>query len=310
MRILLAGATGTIGKRLTRLLHEAGHELFALIRSPKPENTPEAKRARQVIVDVLDAASVLNAVQSTKPQVIINQLTSLPKQYTLEAMSAAAARNKEVRIKGNANLLAAAKAANCKRYLLQSAAFWYAPGPGLADEAEPFAFDASPFIAAGCRNYANLEAAAQESGLEAVVLRYGFWYGDGTWFSREGDVGDQVRRREIPVIGKGEGIWNWVHLEDAAAATSAAVTANPGVYNIVGDRPVTQSVWLPAFARFVGAPDPSTIPEHEALQKFGPDRVYYATKLRGASNDKAKAELAFRPRPLEWLTAHQHAAGM
>ena len=218
-------------------------------------------------------------------------------------MSAAAARNKEVRLKGNTNLLAAAGASNCRRSVLQSAAFWYAPGPGLADENEAFAFDASPFIAAGCRNYAGLEAAAQQSGLEAVLLRYGLWYGVGTWFSRDGDVGDQVRRREMPVVGKGEGMWNWVHLEDAGAATCAALTAEPGAYNIVGDRPVPPSVWLPAFAKFVGAPDPPAIPEDTALETFGPDRVYYATKLRGASNQKAKSKLAFRPRPLEWLDA-------
>jgi 2-alkyl-3-oxoalkanoate reductase len=179
-------------------------------------------------------------------------------------------------------------------------AFWYAPGPGLADETVSFAFEASPGIAAGCRTYADLEAAAQESGLQAVLLRYGFFYGPGTWFSRERDVGDQVRRREVPVIGKGEGIWNWVHINDAAAATCAALTAEPGVYNVVDDQPVAQSVWLPAFAKFVGAPDPPTISEEEALRTSGPDSVYYATKLRGASNQKAD-KLGFRPRPLEWL---------
>jgi nucleoside-diphosphate-sugar epimerase len=216
-------------------------------------------------------------------------------------MKAAAARDKEVRVKGNANLLAAARATNCRRYLLQSSGFWYAPGPGLADEAASFAFDASPGIAAGCRNYANLEEAAQESGLEAVLLRYGFFYGPGTWFSREGDVGYQVRRGEVPVIGKGEGVWNWVHIDDAAAATCAALTADPGVYNVVDDQPVAQSVWLPAFAKFVGAPEPPTVSEENALRNSGPDIVYYATKLRGASNQKAKGKLAFRPRPLEWL---------
>jgi nucleoside-diphosphate-sugar epimerase len=243
----------------------------------------------------------LEVVQHTKPDVIVNELTSLPKHYTPEAMKAAAARDKEVRVKGNANLLAAARVTNCRRYVLQSSAFWYAPGPELADETASFAFDASPGIAAGCRNYADLEAAAQESGLEAVLLRYGFFYGPGTWFSREGDVGDQVRRREAPVIGKGEGIWNWVHIDDAAAATCAALTADPGVYNVVDDQPVAQSVWLPAFAKFVGAPEPPTVSEEEALRNSGPDSVYYATRLRGASNQKAKGKLAFRPRPLEWL---------
>jgi len=301
MRVLIAGGTGTIGRPLLRRLSEAGHHIFALVRSHKTDGVLESAGAHQLVADVLNASSVLEAVQRAAPDVIVNQLTSLPKHYTSDAMQSAAARNKEVRVKGHAHLLAAARAANCRRYVLQSAAFWYAPGPGLAREDEPFAFGASPFIASGCRNYAELEAAARDSGLDAVVLRYGFWYGPGTWFSRDGDVGDQVRRREMPVIGQGDGLWNWVHLEDAAAATCAALTANPGAYNIVGDRPAPQSVWLPAFARFVGAPEPRTVREDEALQQFGPDRVYYATKLRGASNTKAKTELDFRPRPLAWL---------
>src|ERR1700750_182769 len=107
-------------------------------------------------------------------------------------------------------------------------------------------------------------------------------------------VGEQVRRCEVPVIGKGEGIWNWVHIDDAAAATCAALTADPGVYNVVDDQPFAQSVWLPAFAKFVGAPEPPTVSEEEALRKSGPDSVYYGTKLRGASNQKAKDKLAFR----------------
>ena len=145
-----------------------------------------------MVADALHAGSVLEAVRRIKPDVIINELTSLPKHYTPEEMKAAAPRDKEVRVKGNANLLAAARAANCGRYILQSSGFWYAPGPGLADETASFAFDASPGIAAGCRTYADLEAAAQQSGLPAVFLRYGFFYGPGTWFAREGDVGEQV----------------------------------------------------------------------------------------------------------------------
>ena len=301
MRVLIAGATGAIGRPLLSCLGDAGHEFFALVRSSKTATRRAAIRAQEVAADVLDAASVLEAVRHAKPDVIINELTSLPKHYTPEEMQAASARDKEVRVQGNRNLLAAARGAKCRHYVLQSSAFWYAPGPGLADETASFALDASPGIAAGSRTYADLEAAAQESGLEAVLLRYGFFYGPGTWFDREGDVGDQVRRRMVPVVGKGEGIWNWVHIDDAAAATCAALTADPGVYNVVGDRPVTQAVWLPAFAKFVGAPEPPTVSEQAALRNAGADSVYYATKLRGASNQKAKGKLAFRPRPLEWL---------
>jgi nucleoside-diphosphate-sugar epimerase len=308
MKVLIAGATGAIGRPLLSYLSGAGHELFALVRSPKAARMPKANSADEVVANALDPASVLEAVQYIKPDIIINQLTSLPKHYTPEEMKAAAARDNEVRVKGNANLLAAARVTNCRRYILQSSAFWYAPGPGLADETAGFAFDATPGIAAGCRTYADLEALAQESGLEAVLLRYGFFYGPGTWFSREGDVGEQVRRREVPVIGNGAGIWNWVHIGDAAAATCAALSADPGVYNVVQDQPVAQSVWLPAFAKFLGAPEPPTVSEEQALRNAGPDTVYYATKLRGAANQKAKDQLAFRPRPLEWLGAQISAA--
>jgi 2-alkyl-3-oxoalkanoate reductase len=307
MKILIAGGTGAIGKPLLNCLNDAGHELFALVRSPKAAGALKAKSTEEVVADALDAASVLEVVQHIKPDVIINELTSLPKHYTPDEMQAAAARDKEVRVKGNANLLAAARETHCRRYVLQSAAFWYAPGPGLADETVSFAFDASPGIAAGCRTYADLEAAALESGLQAVFLRYGFFYGPGTWFSPEGDVGEQVRRREVPVIGKGEGIWNWVHIDDAAAATCAALTADPGAYNVVDDQPIAQSEWLPAFAKFVEAPQPPTVSEEQGLRNAGPDAVYYATKLRGASNQRAKAQLAFRPRALEWLGAQARA---
>ena len=308
MKVLIAGATGAIGKPLLNYLNEAGNELFAVVRSPKATGTLKAKSADEIVADALDPASVLQAVQHIEPDIIINELTSLPKHYTPEEMKAAAARDKEVRVKGNANLLAAARATNCRRYILQSSAFWYAPGPGLADETAAFAFDATPGIAAGCRTYADLEAAAQESGLEAVLLRYGFFYGPATWYTQDGDVGQQVLRREVPVIGKGEGIWNWVHIDDAAAATCAALSADPGVYNVIDDQPIAQSVWLPAFAKFVGAPEPPTVSEEQALLNAGPDTVYYATKLRGASNQKAKGQLAFRPRPLEWLGAQTSAA--
>ena len=114
-------------------------------------------------------------------------------------------------------------------------------------------------------------------------------------------MGDQVRQQWVPVIGTGEGVWSWVHIDDAAAATVAALECAPGEYNIVDNDPTPQRLWLPAFARAVGAPEPPTVTEQQALDTFGADAVYYAMRLRGASNEKAKRELQFRPRPLEWL---------
>jgi 2-alkyl-3-oxoalkanoate reductase len=306
MRVLIAGATGAIGRLLVLYLNQCHQTVFALARSPESSRVVTELGAEPVVADALDPASVRFAINRIRPDAVINELTSLPRHYTAGEMRAAADRDRKVRIEGNANVLAALRDARVRRYLLQSSAFWYAPGAGLADESATFAFDASPVVAAGARRYAELErAASSTSGIEFVSLRYGFFYGPGTWFSSEGDMGEQARERRVPVIGDGQGVWSWVHIADAAAATAMALDCAPGAYNIVDADPTPQRVWLPAFARAVGAPAPSRITEEEALAAFGPDAVYYATRLRGASNEKAKRELQFQPRPLEWLDRSQ-----
>jgi nucleoside-diphosphate-sugar epimerase len=302
MRVLIAGATGAIGRPLIRRLKQDRHTVLALARSSESSHLVTQLGAEPVIADALDGASVKAALDRTRPDAVINELTSLPRHYTAEEMRATAERDRKVRIEGNANLLAALRDTGVRRYLLQSSAFWYAPGEGLADESAPFAFDASPAVAAGTRRYAQLEAAASATpGIELVTLRYGFFYGPGTWFHNDGDMGEQVRQQRVPVIGDGQGVWSWVHIGDAAAATAMALECRPGAYNIIDADPTPQRVWLPAFARAVNAPTPLGITEGEALAAFGPDTVYYATRLRGASNEKAKHELKFQPRPLEWL---------
>jgi nucleoside-diphosphate-sugar epimerase len=306
MRVLIAGATGAIGRALIRCLNDSHHTVFALARSPVSSRVATQLGAEPVAADALDAVSLKAAIDRTRPDAVINELTSLPRHYTAAEMRAAAERDRKVRIKGNANLLAALRDAGVRRYLLQSSAFWYAPGAGLAGESAPFAFDAPPAVAAGTRRYAELEAAASATpGIEFIALRYGFFYGPGTWFHRDGDMGEQVREQRVPVIGDGQGIWSWVHIEDAAAATAMALECPPGAYNIVDADPIPQHVWLPAFARAVRAPVPLRVTEEEALAAFGPDTVYYATRLRGASNEKAKRALNFQPRPLEWLHPSQ-----
>jgi nucleoside-diphosphate-sugar epimerase len=217
-------------------------------------------------------------------------------------MKAAAERDLKVRVEGNMNLLRALRDAGVRRYLLQSSGFWYAPGVGLADESVPFISSGSPGIEAGARRYVELETRASATpGIAFVALRYGFFYGPGTWYTSEGDIGDQVRRQQLPIIGDGQGVYSFVHIDDAAAATTAALECPPGAYNIVDGNPSPQNVWLAAFARDAGAPPPPRVSEEEALRAAGPDAVYYATKLRGASNERARRELQFRPRPLEWL---------
>jgi len=302
MRVFLAGATGAIGKPLVRLLLSSGHMVFGMTRSTDAAKTLSNAGVAAIMADALDPVSVKDAVVEARPDVIINELTSLPRHYTPAEMKAAAERDGKVRLQGNENLLAGAESAGVGRFLVQSSAFWYAPGPGLADETEGFAFDASPAIAAGTRQYAELESSVlRRNGMIGVALRYGFFYGPGTWFTPEGDVGEQVRQQQLPIIGNGQGVATWVHVEDAAGATVAALDCASGAYNVVDDDPAEQRVWLAAFARKCGAPPPPHVTEEQAMQASGADAVYYATRLRGASNAKAKRELSFRPRRLEWL---------
>jgi nucleoside-diphosphate-sugar epimerase len=302
MRILIAGASGAIGRPLVRRLRANQYEVFAITRSP--DSAPELKEigAEPVIADALDAAAVKAAVGRIRPDAVINELTSLPRHYTPAEMKAAAERDRKVRVEGNVNLLAALRDAGVRRYMLQSSGFWYAPGTGLADESVPLISSASPGVEASARTYLELEARASATpGIDFVALRYGFFYGPGTWYTREGDIGDQVRQQQVPIIGEGQGVYSFVHIDDAAGATAAAMECPPGAYNIVDGNPSPQHLWLAAFARAAGAPAPPRLSEEEALWASGPDAVYYATRFRGASNEKARRELEFRPRPLEWI---------
>jgi 2-alkyl-3-oxoalkanoate reductase len=302
MRVLLAGATGAIGRPLIRGLKQQGHSVFGLVRSSESTRMLTEMGAEAVIGDALDAASVRAAIARVRPDAVINELTSLPRHYTPAEMKAAAERDSRVRKEGNVNLIAGMRESGVRRYVLQSSGFWYAPGPGLADESSPLAVDASPGIAASARTYVELESTAfRASEIDCVAMRYGFFYGPGTWYTNDGDMGEQVRRQQVPIIGAGQGVWSFVHIEDAASATVTALECAPGAYNIVDDHPSQQCVWLPAFASSCEAPGPLQITEQEGLATSGADSVYYATRLRGASNEKARHELNFRPRPLEWL---------
>jgi nucleoside-diphosphate-sugar epimerase len=273
-----------------------------MVRSEDSATAVTQLGAEPVIADALDAVSVSAAISKLRPDVVINELTSLPKHYTPTEMKAAAERDTRVRLEGNKNLLAAARQTGVRRFLVQSTGFWYAPGEGLADESEPFAYGASPGVAAGSQRYAELEAMVLgRTEFEGVALRYGFFYGAGTWFTSDGDMGEQLRRQQVPIIGGGRGVWSWVHIEDAAHATVKALDGEPGAYNIVDDFPSEQRAWLPAFARSCGAPEPPHVSEQQAFETAGADAVYYATRLRGASNAKAKRELGFCPRPLQWF---------
>lgn len=304
MKVFVAGGTGAIGRPLIAELLARGHTVVALTRSAEKAQALAEEGIEPAIADVFDAGAINEVVRRAQPEVVIEQLTSLLRTYTRESMRAAGAFNTRLRLEGGANVLAAAQAAGVRRYLRQSIAFWAVPGLGLADEETPLAIDASPAVAADIRTVTELEhRLLGNANVEGIALRYGFFYGPGTWFNPDGDVARQVREQQFPIVGNGEGVWSWLHVEDAAIATvAAAEQGNSGIYLIANDQPLAVRQWLPAFARWLNAPPPPRISVEDALKTDGgADAVYYGTQMRGTSNAKAKRELSFQPRPLEWM---------
>lgn len=311
MKVFVAGATGAIGRPLVSALAAAGHEVTGMSST---ENGARSLRERGVeaeVANALDESAVANVLKKVRPDAVIEELTSLPKRYTPAEMRAAGERDRTLRLVGGRNVQNAARAAGAKRYIVQSTGFFYGPGEGLATEKEALAVNASPGIAGSVRTYMQIEERVLgDSEMRGVALRYGFFYGPGTYHDpKDGSISVQIREQSYPVIGAGRGVSSFIHVEDAAAATVAALECAPGVYNVVDDDASEMAVWLPAFARFLGAPAPPHISEEQALETGGPDSVYYAMRLRGASNAYAKQKLGFTPRKLQWLATSKVAAG-
>jgi nucleoside-diphosphate-sugar epimerase len=311
MKILVAGGTGAIGRPLIAELLAKGHALVALTRSSERAQALTGQGIEPAVADVFDGDAVKTVIGRAQPEIVIELLTALPRTYTRQSLIAAADFNTRIRLEGGANVLAAAQAAGVRRYLRQSIGFRAAPGLGLADEDTPLAFEASPAVAADARIVTKLEnRLLGAQNIEGIALRYGFFYGPGTWFHSDGDVARQVRQRQFPIVGDGQGVWSWLHIADAASATvAAAERGNPGVYLIANDQPLAVREWLPAFARWLNAPPPPRVSVEDALRTSGADAVYYGTQMRGVSNAKAKRELTFQPRPLEWVVDTAAAIG-
>jgi nucleoside-diphosphate-sugar epimerase len=194
----------------------------------------------------------------------------------------------------------AAQAAGARRALVQSISFVTAPiGPPVQDESAPLYLDAPTDLRPAVETIHHMESdALAVEGIETLVLRYGFFYGPGTWYERDGAMGRMIAKRQYPMFGDGGGLWSWIHVDDAADATIRAMTAGePGVYNITGDDPVSMNEWVPVVVDALGAKKPRRLPTFLVRLAAGNGLVYYGTELRGASNEKAKAELGIAPRP-------------
>lgn len=299
MKVFVSGSSGAIGRPLIEQLTRKGYEVTGMIRSALGADRLRHLGVQPVQVDAFDRAGVRIAIERAEPDVVIDEITSLPKSPV--DLAKALPADRRLRLEGGGNLLAAAEELGVRRYIQQSSGFYLDAQDGLADESAPLRVDAPDNIRESSTMYAELESRVLSSScLEGTALRYGFFYGPGTWYWTDGAVAELVKERQIPVIGGGLGVWSFVHVEDAAAATVAAIDAEPGIYNVVDDDPEPLARWLPAFARWVGAPEPDQVSAEAALAKVGSEGVYYHTRLSGASNRKAKIVLNFTPRPLIW----------
>jgi nucleoside-diphosphate-sugar epimerase len=303
MKVFVAGASGAMGRPLVRQLVAAGHEVTGMTRREDRAAEIHEAGASAVVCDVFDAAALESALKGAAPEVVVHQLTALPPRLDYKAKDDPLAATNRVRGEGTRNLLAAAKAAGVRRLVAESVAFLYAPeGDWIKDEEAPLFHGAPAPFGGAVEALTDLERqVGGAEGIEGVVLRYGWLYGPGTYFDREGSQTEEVLKRRLPIVGKGTGTFSFVHVEDAARATVAAVEKGaPGAYNVVDDEPAPMRDWVPAFAEAVGAKPPRWVPFWLARLVAGSGAANSATQLRGASNAKAKRELGWQPSYASW----------
>jgi nucleoside-diphosphate-sugar epimerase len=305
MKVFVAGATGAVGKPLVPLLVANGHEVVGMTRTEAKRERLRSMGAQPVVVDALDAEAVGRAVGEAEPDVIVHQLTAIPASIDMRRFESEFALTNRLRIEGTDHLLSAGRAAGVERFVAQSNASLYArTGGRVKGEDDPIDADPPRQMRQGLAAIRHLEEAVTgASWTEGLVLRYGWFYGPGTSLALD-PLGSQIellRKRQLPVVGRGTGVWSFIHIEDAAAATLAAVEGGPaGIYNVVDDDPAPVSAWAPALATAVGAKRPLRVPRWLGRLVAGEWAVAVMTEIRGAANDKAKQELDWQLRYPSW----------
>jgi nucleoside-diphosphate-sugar epimerase len=317
MKVFLAGATGALGTQLVPQLVARGHEVVGTTRTASKQDLVRSLGARPVVVDALDPDAVAQAVASAEPEVIVHELTALSGKMSLrdarhpERASAAIVTNR-LRTEATDHLLAAGRAVGARRFVAQSfGSFRFArTGGPVQTEEDPV----DPGLRqTGLEAMLYLEQAVTtiEWG-EGLVLRYGGFYGPGTGISLAEDavMAAPIRKRRFPIVGDGGGVWSLIHIEDAAAATAIAVErGRPGVYNVVDDEPAPVREWLPVLASALGAKPPRRIPRWLGRLLAGEMATLMMTEARGASNEKAKRELGWKPGYASWRQGFAQGLG-
>jgi 2-alkyl-3-oxoalkanoate reductase len=299
MRVFVTGATGAIGKRLVPQLVGRGHQVTATSHTPKKVDELRAHGVDAVEVDGLDGVAVGEAVARAEPDAIIHQMTALAGKSDMRHFDRWFAVTNELRMKGTEHLLAAASASGVERFIVQSYTGWnnIREGGPIKTEDDPLDPEPAKNQRESLAAIRFLEQAVTEAPLQGIVLRYGSFYGPGA----SELIVDLIRKRRMPIVGGGAGIWSWVHLDDAACATVAALERGErGIYNVVDDQPAPVIEWLPYLAETVGAKRPMRIPVWLARILAGEVVVRMMTTSRGASNRKAKEELGWQPAWRTW----------
>lgn len=310
MKVLVAGATGALGRQLVPQLVEAGHEVTAMVRSAGRASAVQELGADAVVADALDGAAVQEAVAKASPEVVIHQLTAIkdlnPKHFDRDF-----AMTNRLRTEGVDHLLAAAKSAGARRFVVQSFAGWNLARTGGPTKTEDDPLDPHPVPASAesMKAIRHLEkVVTTDSEIEGLALRYAGFYGPGSIIGSGGSMLAQIRARKVPLVGDGAGIWSFIHFTDAASATVRAVEqGDPGIYQIADDDPAAANVWLPELARILGAKPPRKVPVWLGRLAAGELGVSMFTQIRGADNAKAKRELDWQPKYASWRQGFREA---
>jgi nucleoside-diphosphate-sugar epimerase len=306
MKVFVAGASGAIGQQLVPMLVAHGHEVTGMTRTPAKRALIDRLGAHPVVADGLDPEAVAQAVAEAEPEVVVNELTAIDAAKFSRNLDAMFTLTNRLRTEGTDHLLAAARAVGARRFIAQSFAGWPYEQTGGPVKAEDDPLQTSPpkTVSQTLRAIRHLEEAVTGAeGIEGLVLRYGGFYGPGTSLAvnPDGEQVAMVRKRRLPIIGDGGGIWSLIHIADAALATVAAVERGPaGVYNVADDEPAPVGVIMSELAKVIGVKPPRRIPRWLGRLIAGEGMTIMMTEVRGASNDKAKRELGWKPGYPSW----------
>lgn len=310
MKVLVAGATGGLGQALVPKLVAAGHEVTGMIRSESSAAGVRAQGADVVLADGLDAAAVKAAVGSVQPEVVVHQMTALRGGIDFKHFDDSFAVTNRLRTEGLDNLLEASQAAGVRRIVVQGYAGWNLQHGGSPTKTEGDPLDPHP-VAVTRKTMEGLRyvesCVANATGIEGVVLRYAAFYGPTGTIGKGGDVVEMIRKRRLPLIGDGSGVWSFIHYDDAADATVKAIESSAtGVYQIADDDPATAAVWLPEFARILGTKPPRHVPTWLGRLAVGDAGVAAFTEIRGADNSLAKRTFDWQPGYASWRDGFRH----